>query len=102
MTPDKLDPELKKAYETAANHLQQLGMENAATGLRILATSNLAYFIDHAVQTQLDQERKAMALEFAIKRRLDALQLKMEYELALAMKGSGIGGYNSQGNYVIW
>ena len=85
-----------------AEILDGLGQRIAADSLRATAATNLVEYVNEAVECGLADERERLQREYAAKLSVARLAMQQEYDLSLALRGSGIGGWNSRGEYTVW
>src|SRR6185503_10568590 len=94
-----------KVLVAAAGILSEIGMPLAADYVGALAESRISEFVEKAIEVgiadeceTLQREREVLQREYAAR----LIQMRIEYDIAIAMHGSRVAGYNSQGKYAVW
>lgn len=80
----------------AAQVLNDVGMPTAAEHVLTIADeTKMTEFMDMAIQAGIEAEREKLAIQFAVKRKLERMEDRIAYGIALASVGTG--GMTTQG-----
>lgn len=94
--------ESDKLLRTAATTLRSLGLTEQPELIEALADGSLSEYIDKICECTIAAEQEKLERQYAVKLALERFRMKLEYEVAVALKGSGVGGWNSQGIWTVW
>jgi Tfp pilus assembly protein PilF len=79
----------------AADVVEQLGMPTAAEHVRWQIESKAMEYLEMAIEAGVEAEKEKMAIQFAIRRRLERMEDQIAYQIALASVGTS--GWTTQG-----